>query len=41
MELDVYPSCSAWQGLDDLDNDCHVGGDQQLLDRNGSFIDFD
>lgn len=30
MELDVPLNCSAQQGLGGLDNDCHVGADQQL-----------
>jgi len=41
VELDVHLSCSAQQGLGGLDNDCHVGEDQQLWDKNSSFIDFD
>lgn len=29
------------QGSGGLGNDCHVGADQHLQDRNGSLIDFD
>lgn len=41
MELDVHFSHSAWRGLGGLDSDYRMGGDGQLRDRNGFFIDFD